>query len=394
MKQELENIPKVAAKAMPNEVSLSQDGSVRYSDGNADIAITKQGDAYTVYDYTTRQLSKNLTRAEVNNLLRDYAEILTNKKLTTHIRESSQKSEIRQHLSSTEELYHNLNDMSSIAEKTITKGMSDEQRYEILKDKKLLIEGAKYSESDLIDISSVEALNSKAKSKAEKLIVPLAERLGILGKKLSTPDVDINFVFSKNKGLTKSLHSQLEYGGSYSDLAKAFINLDKILNSAVLIEQHSDKYKGTVRENKNLREVYVLVSGFIDDNNIIPIQLEIKNTTDYGGRLYLTVAMTKIEADVVVSAMEKAPSRLLVSASAISIADIFRNVNPADKNFLKYVPDGFLSSEQKYAKDQALLQERRKIESKKKTRSLSKRSPKMALPDNTLPRLILVYPIS
>ena len=70
--QSIQAIPAETARPMPKMVNLRQDGSVRYSDGSAQIAITRQGDAYTVYDYASGHLSKNMTRSEVNKLLRDY----------------------------------------------------------------------------------------------------------------------------------------------------------------------------------------------------------------------------------------------------------------------------------------------------------------------------------
>ena len=70
--QTIQSIPAETARPMPKMVNLRQDGSVRYSDGSTQIAITRQGDAYTVYDYASGHLSKNMTRSEVNKLLRDY----------------------------------------------------------------------------------------------------------------------------------------------------------------------------------------------------------------------------------------------------------------------------------------------------------------------------------
>ena len=55
-------------------------------------------------------------------------------------------------------------------------------------------------------------------------------------------------------------------------------------------------------------------------------------------------------------------ARSLVSASTYSIAEIFKNVNTADKHFLKYLPDGFLSEEQIKAKQEALAEDKRRID--------------------------------
>lgn len=155
---------------------------------------------------------------------------------------------------------------------------------------------------------------------------------------------------AKINGLKESLSKQLRYGGNYTDFAKALVNLEKILDNAVLIEVHGDKYKGTSRENENLEAVYVLLGAFKDGSHIIPVQMEIKKSSDVGGRLYMTVALTKIEADVLGSTPENIQTRSLISASTYSLSDIVQKINPNDAHFLKYIPDKMLSTEQIQAK--------------------------------------------
>lgn len=46
-------------------------------------------------------------------------------------------------------------------------------------------------------------------------------------------------------------------------------------------------------------------------------------------------------------------SNPLVADFTISLSQLFANVNPSDKRFLKYVPDNFLSTEQIEAKREA-----------------------------------------
>ena len=117
-------------------------------------------------------------------------------------------------------------------------------------------------------------------------------------------------------------------------------NPNRILEKAILIEKHGDKYKGTVREDRRLESVSVLMGAFKDGNTIIPVQMEIKKSSQNGGQLYVTVAMTKIEADVLGSAVgENHQGRSLLPASDYSLTDIISKINPEDKHFLKYVPD-------------------------------------------------------
>ncbi len=257
---------------------------------------------------------------------------------------------------------------------SIREDMTEQERYDDLKEKKITVitdsRSAEYSD----EISSLEALHSKAKSKAEKIIKPLTKKLGIINKPLSTTDVDIEFLFTSSGGLAESLHKQLRYGGSYVDFAKTLINLDRVLETAVLIEVHGDKYAETIRADENLEAVYVLLGAFGDGNNIIPVQAEIKKSSDVGGRLYMTVAMTKIEADVVGSAPGKIQTPSLVPASEYSLAEVFRKINPQEGHFLKYVPDGFLSGEQIKSKEVAIEEDRVRIASYEKKQPLTSNS--------------------
>jgi len=239
--------------------------------------------------------------------------------------------------------------------------MDENTRQAILVHKKLKVVEDVHSTSYAEDLRSIEALPAKAKSKVEKIIRPLAEKLGILNRGLKTPDVEIEFQFSRNKGLKESLSKQLRYGGSYADFARALTNLDSILKNAVLIEKHGDKYKGTAREDRRLESVSVLLGICRDGETIIPVQMEIKESSINGGQLYVTVAMTKIEAGVLGSAVGKSQGRSLIPASEYSLPEVFSKINPADGHFLKYVPDGFLSGVQKEAKQSALREDAARI---------------------------------
>lgn len=279
---------------------------------------------------------------------------------------------------------------------SIDSDMTEDERYRELRGKTVAVTPeAKYTDEQLASIHTLEQLNAKAKSKAEKVIRPLAESLGILNRSMKTPDVEIDFTFSKNKGLRESMRKQLRYGGTYADFAKALVNLDGILENAVLIEQHKDKYAGTTRANNQLKSVSVLVGVFRDGDSLIPTQIEIKDTSNAGGILYMTVTMTKIEAGVMAgaSAQRRTPpyvvpaseietgvlgsgaqknwrGRSLIPISSYNLAEIFANVNPADGHFLKYVPDGFLNDAQKAAKQSAIREDANRIQSYRQKNSV------------------------
>ncbi len=139
---------------------------------------------------------------------------------------------------------------------------------------------------------------------------------------------------------------------------------DNVVENAVPIETHYDKYKGTSRENKNIAQDYVLFSAFKDGEYIIPIEFNIKEfKSGNQNQLYVSVNLKKIEAGVLeLLSDDNHPGGNSRPTSKYSLAEIIKNVNPADGDFLKYVPDNLLNAEQKEAKEKALIQERNKLE--------------------------------
>lgn len=66
--------------------------------------------------------------------------------------------------------------------------------------------------------------------------------------------------------------------------------------------------------------------------------------------------MTKIEAGVLGRAVndENHIALSLIPTSEYSLVDIFKNVNQLDKHFLKYIPNSFLTEEQKKSQDMSV----------------------------------------
>ena len=193
-------------------------------------------------------------------------------------------------------------------------------------------------------------------TQAKKAIRAIAKKLGLNQVDLKNSRIEFPFRFS-NANAGVSAQHQSEYGGSYQDLAKALTCLPTIVENAELIETHTEKKRGTKKENTDLKQVYVLLGAMKDGESIIPIQMEVKEFKNANGGLYMTVAMTKIkESDVVkkLQAGESAAATSLLSDSSISIQDILRNVKAEDGRFLKYAPDAFLNDEQKAAKRRAI----------------------------------------
>lgn len=272
-------------------------------------------------------------------------------------------------------------------DKKITVGMSDSERAEILNNKSIEKVIFDYDKAKDFDLDYIE---NNIKSIVEK---PLLEKLGKIGafKNYKTNNIDIDFSFTRN-GMKKSLHSQeIYYGGSKSDLVKIILSLDELLDKAVLIESHFDKAKGTPKENKRLKQVFVLLSVLEDENRNIPVQFEIKQFVDDNNRLYLAVALTSFETEKgdkrqgeygtrnessgdrarliskeeisvkANTAQEKNQVRTKLGLSPeISIPELISKINIRDRNFLKYIPNVFLTKEQINVKNLAIKEENEK----------------------------------
>ena len=246
----------------------------------------------------------------------------------------------------------------------IVENMSEEERYIILKNKKIQPQPVEIDKDFNIDF---EYLENNIKSIIEKPLVEKLKELGYL-KYYETSTINIGFEFT-GKGIRKSLHSQVEdYGGDFGDFAKVILNLQKLLDNSVLIEIHGDKGKGTPREVKQLLRTYVLIGVMKDGDFLKSVQFEVKQYVDDNNRLYLAVALTKIKESTIIktetsvmgnSILDKNQvSTNLLPVSNVSIADLFAKINPLDMNFLKYIPDQFLNAKQIEAKNVALEKEK------------------------------------
>lgn len=231
---------------------------------------------------------------------------------------------------------------------SITEDMSEQERYEELKDKSIVVSKPDMSKVSDTDIEAYKNLSIK---EAKKPIRRIAEMLGIHNVNYKNSNIDFDFGFSK-KNLDVSLHHQSEYGGNYADYAEMLTCLDKLVENAELIEVHKN-YK----DNEYLKNTFVLISAINNDGNIAPVQLEVKEyDKGQSNSLYLNVVLSKIKKSAVVKGEHNGNTDIsnpLVADSAISLSQLFANVNPTDKRFLKYVPDNFLSAEQIEAKRKA-----------------------------------------
>lgn len=236
--------------------------------------------------------------------------------------------------------------MTAKPEDRISIGMSDEQRFEKLKDRG--IAAFSYDEGRLSEISADEysGLDKISKSDAYAILRKIGEQFDIFTD-YRNADINLEFAFSKNK-LNESVSKQTS---SYQNYAKMMTVFRDVIESAVGIEAHIDRYE---KADSNIERIYELVSAFKTENGIVPVLLSVKEFNDgTKNSLHVVVSLNEIEGSKIVEhnpAGHIAGEPYSLLASTYKIADIFKNVNAKDGALLKYIPDGFLTAEQLAAK--------------------------------------------
>ena len=234
----------------------------------------------------------------------------------------------------------------------IYEGMSEEERYEELKDKKIVPATVDPNRISSVPISELSSKDIMVRKDAFRR---LASNLGIENVDLKNSRLDFPFTLT-NRGLDESTQKQEEYSGTFEDYAKALSSLDELVENAELIEVHKDYKVGSIKQNIDLKNTYVLVGALREGELLTPVELEVKEYKTNTSRLYLVVTLSKIKSEVIggpSTGMATGDENPLFSDN-ISLQHLFSNVNPKDENFLKYVPDGFLNAEQKKAKQRAI----------------------------------------
>lgn len=226
----------------------------------------------------------------------------------------------------------------------ITSGMSDDERYEVLKDKDITI-SAKTDRTKLesvmskLDIIESDLDLSKYGDK-KRLFKKLGEEFGVF-RQYNNPDTSVKFSFSKG-GMAESVSKQRK---GYMRLAKLLTCIDGVIENAVGIESHNRNDEG-YKVDTSLKNVYVLASAFVDGENIIPVKLEVKEFSDKENTLYVAIALESIKKNEIVKqeVATNGVARQYSPSFTISIADFLRKINPSDESFYKYIPKRLLEA--------------------------------------------------
>lgn len=238
--------------------------------------------------------------------------------------------------------------------KKITLGMSESERYEILKGRTLdnvpIIDDKSLKR---VSINSWNDINSVLGNQKRNLLHKLASEFGVF-KDYDNSDIDLEFTFSHNN-FRESYGKQKK---GFDTFGKMFSVFDDVVANAVGVEVHNRNKEG-YKTDPTLNAVYVLISAFRDGKFVVPVKLEIKEFKDKTNGLYVAIALEKVKATEVSKQgnTENGVTQNSRSVANISIAQLFKKINPNDTQFIKYIPDKFLNNKQLEAKKQALQEE-------------------------------------
>lgn len=230
----------------------------------------------------------------------------------------------------------------------ITAGMTDAERYEILKNRMLSL-SAVVDNTRLAEVmSKLEISESDVEFSTYGDRVRLFKKLGeefSVFHGYSNSDVELDFSFTREK-MRESVSKQRK---NYMLLTKMLTCIDTVVENAVGIEVHNRNDQGYKVDN-TLNNVYVLTSAFVDGENIIPVKLEVKEFSDNKkNTLHVAIALEGIKIDGIVKQGDarNGVAQQYSPPSDISISQFFKKINPSDESFTKYIPKQFLESEER-----------------------------------------------
>ncbi len=239
----------------------------------------------------------------------------------------------------------NAGEGDSSASTKITPDMTEKERYEALKNRTIKVAQAKELVTKNVTEEDVKRLKTTQKSVASKILRKLSWDFGAVGKH-SNSDIELEFEFS-NGSLKESVNKQKK---NYADFAKMLTCFDEVIENAVGIEVHKDKYAGTERADTTLKQSYVLASAFSDGSEVYPVKLLVKEFVDKPNKLHVAVVVNKKENTVVEQALHESATSYPQVSSIISLSQLLNIVN--DEDLDKYIPKQFKSDKKQDAFDE------------------------------------------
>ncbi len=231
--------------------------------------------------------------------------------------------------------------------KKITPDMTEVERYKALKNRAVRVAQAKPLATENVTEEDVKKLETKYKSEAKTILLKLRDDFGV-SKDYSNEDIELDFEFSK-RSFGESITKQKK---NYVEFAKMLSCFEEVVENAVGIEVHSDKYADTERADTTLKQSYVLASAFSDGSEVYPVKLLVKEFNDgKKSKLHVAIVPNKKEGTISIRTLhqEDATFRTPVP-SIISLSQLLNIVN--DEDLDKYIPKQFKSDKKQDAFDE------------------------------------------
>ncbi len=242
--------------------------------------------------------------------------------------------------------------------------MNDAERAEVLRNSAIDIVKYKGNVEDL-NAANVLALQETYRANAAPVLKKLAEKFGVFDKTYFNKNISLDFSYSRGS-LKESVNKQGKVSTDFYDFAKMLYVFDDVVNNAVPIEAHTDKYAGTERANQNLKYDYVLLSAFSDGDYIIPVEMHIKEFSNKDpNKLYVSITLGKIKTEDGIlahpSKQKNVSANVTPPSSKINVAQLISKVNPGFSDFYKYIPSELLTEAQISSKTVALDDEKYRL---------------------------------
>ena len=242
--------------------------------------------------------------------------------------------------------------------------MNDAERAEVLRNSEIDLVEHKFNVEDL-NAANVLSLQQTYRANAARVLKKLAEKFGVFDKTYFNKNISLDFSYSRGS-LKESVNKQGNVSTDFYDFAKMLFVFNDVVNNAVPIEAHTDKYAGTERANQNLKYDYVLLSAFSDGDYTIPVEMHIKEFSNKDpNKLYVSVTLGKIKTEDGIlahpSERKNAPANVTPPSSKINVAQLISKVNPGFADFYKYIPSELLTEAQIASKTVALEDEKYRL---------------------------------
>lgn len=228
----------------------------------------------------------------------------------------------------------------------IEPGMSDEERYNELKDKTIKVVERPRKYAQKLSKKQKAAIRSGREKEARPALKSLASNRGVLRKLFTRKDLGISFRYTTNN-LYESIHKQTAVKGKdkYVQFGKMLSCLDGIVQNAVVVDV---RYPGKEIEDKDLKRIHVLIGAFHDGRGIVPVKLLIKEFGNKENGLYVTMALNKVK-EIAHHDQSQNENRSL-TISNYKLSELLKEVKSEEANALKkYIPEQFAPTEEEVA---------------------------------------------